>query len=323
MAPKKVLITGGAGMLGKECAAQLSKLGVQVVCTDRSECATKDGQTFIKCDLNDKEGLEKACQGCDVVIHFGGVSGPGFVFNPPVPAGDVAEANITGTMHVLEAARKAGVKRIVYSSSCIVYWPVDRARYGKDSPALVEGEAKLDSTETYGASKIASEYLCRSYSAMGSIDTVSLRIGWVYGRGRTTGCVVRALIDGIAMDTPPEHRRDLVYIEDAAQACVQSVMREANFNGIALNVSGAHVKWSEVEDAVREATGNEVKRAPISDKTIDPYIPAMSLNKVGKELGYAPKWSIKDGVKDYAQYLKETGGDGGIELPASKKARTE
>ena len=120
-------------MLGKECAAQLNKLCVAVVRTDRVEGEAKAGQAFVKCDLSDKEGIERACAGCDAVIHIGGVSGQGFVFNPPVPAGEVAEASITGTMHVLEAARKAGVKRVVYSSSCIVYWPVDRSRYIKDS----------------------------------------------------------------------------------------------------------------------------------------------------------------------------------------------
>lgn len=290
-------------MLGKEVCKQLQSQGVEVHRCDKAPVSVAAGEHFRQCELSDLAGLTEAAAGCDAIVHLGGVSGPGFVFNPPVAPGVVASTNITGTMNVLEAAREAKVKRVVFASSVIVYWPVDRKRSwpGRE---LVEGRTDvLDSTETYGASKIAGEQLCRAYSAMGTVDAVSLRIGWVYGPGRTTGCVIRAMLEGVAMDTPPQHKRDHVFVTDAAEALVLAALREKNFGGIALNVSGGHVTQEAVEGAVRWATGKKCERAAVKEDTVDPPVPAMSLQLIKAELNWRPKVSITEGVRRYAEHL--------------------
>lgn len=288
-------------MLGREVSRQLQHLGLKVHRCDRAPVEVADGEKFTQCDLADKAAVRKACEGCEAVIHLGGVSGPGFVFDPPIPAGTVAETNIIGTMNVLEAARELGVKRVVYASSVIVYWPVDRARSWP--AATLAEDAPLDATETYGASKVAGEYLCRSYSAMGAVDSVSLRIGWVYGPGRTTGCPVKAMLQGIALDTPVDHRRDFVYVEDVARAIISATLREEDFGGISINVGGSHVSQEEVEEAVQRATGRRLEQKERSSTTVDPALPAMSLKTARRELGFSPRVSIKEGVWRYAEHL--------------------
>jgi len=289
-------------MLGLEVARQLRHLGMKVHRCDRAPVEVEDGEQFTQCDLADKAAVRKACEGCEAVVHLGGVSGPGFVFDPPVPAGVVAETNIIGTMNVLEAARELGLKRVVYASSVIVYWPVDRAR-SWPTDTLAE-DAPLDATETYGASKIAGEHLCRSYSAMGAVDCVSLRIGWVYGPGRTTGCPVKAMLQGIALDTPIDHRRDFVYVEDVARAIINATLREQEFGGISINVGGSHVTQGDVEKAVQQATGKTLEQKERLSTTVDPALPAMCLKAAKKELGYTPRVSIKEGAWRYAEHLK-------------------
>jgi len=297
-------VTGAGGMLGQEVTRQLLSRGVAVHRCDKAPIPVSPGEHFVQCDLSDIAALTKAAQGCDAVVHLGGVSGPGFVFNPAVPAGVVASTNINGTMNALEAAAACKVKRFVFASSVIVYWPVDRKRTWPE-PMLVEGRSDvLDSTETYGASKIAGESLCRAYSSMGVLDAVSLRIGWVYGPGRTTGCPVRALLEGVALDTPPHHRRDFVYVTDAAEAIVRAALRDAAFGGVTLNVSGGHISHDAVEGSVHRALGKKCQKAAIKEDTIDPPIPPMSLSMVKEQLGWAPKVSIAHGVRLYAEHLK-------------------
>lgn len=289
-------------MLGQEVSRQLQKKAVDVHRCDKNPVAVPEGQHFRQCDLSDLEALTEAAKGCDTIVHLGGVSGPGFVFDPPIAPGVVAATNITGTMNVLEAAKASGVKRVVFASSVIVYWPVDRERAWPEEE-LVEGRTDvLDSTETYGASKIAGEQLCRAYAAMNTVDTVSLRIGWVYGPGRTTGCVIRAMLEGIPMDTPPQHKRDHVYVTDAAEALVLAALREKPFQGVALNVSGGHITQLAVEGAVHWATGKPCQRAA-SKETVDPAIPPMSLRRIEAELGWRPRVGIAEGVRLYAEHL--------------------
>jgi len=296
-------VTGAGGMLGQEVTRQLRNRGIGVRSCDKAPMPVAQGEHAVQCDLSDLAALTEAAQGCDAIVHLGGISGPGFVFNPAVPAGVVASTNIVGTINALEAAKACGVKRFVFASSVIVYWPVDRNRTWPD-PMLIEGRSDvLDSTETYGASKIAGEQLCRAYTSMGVLDAVSLRIGWVYGPGRTTGCPVRALLEGAALDTPPRHKRDFVYVADAAEALVLAALREAAFGGVALNMSGGHISHTAVEGAVHRALGKACQKAPTKENTIDPPIPPMSLNLVKEQLGWMPQVSISHGVQRYAQHL--------------------
>merc|ERR1712085_135124 len=91
-------------------------------------------------------------------------------------------------------------------------------------------------------------------------DTLSLRIGWVYGPGRTMGCPIKAMLNGAASDTPAEHRRDFVYVDDVAQALLRAALHKNTFDGISLNVSGAHLPHSAVVSAVESALGKAVVR---------------------------------------------------------------
>jgi len=144
--------------------------------------------------------MSRTAAQCDVIIHAGGVSGPGFVFDPPIDSFDVATTNITGTLNALEAARTHLVRRVVFLSSVIAYWPAVRGETLDETTTMLPG-----ARETYGASKVACEQLCTAYAHSHGLETIALRISWVYGPGRTTGCPIHDALFGRAARLPEDH----------------------------------------------------------------------------------------------------------------------
>lgn len=297
---KRVLVTGAAGLLGKVVATQLLESGHDVIGFDLAPKPETFTAEYIQGDLTDSKALEVATSGCSCVVHCGGISGPGFVFDPPVPAGKVASTNILGTLNVLEACRHSGVKRAVFASSLTVYWP------GRDVVHTTESlseDAKTDSGETYSASKIAGEQLCRSYSAHGYLETVSLRISWVYGPGRMTGCPIKELLLGGNSTTPLHHCRDFVFVDDAARALVLAAVRHEPFYGTVLNISGAFLPHAAIEGAVKRACGKDVPRDASAGPPVDPLIPPLDISKAKTELGWEPQVPISEGIWRTAKHL--------------------
>ncbi|EOD30216.1 hypothetical protein EMIHUDRAFT_233187 [Emiliania huxleyi CCMP1516] len=253
----QLLITGATGLVGQRVCDQLEAQGIALRRCDRPP--SQDGN-YVQCDLADAAALREACRDCDAVVHLGGVSGPGCVFEPPVDAGCVAATNVIGTMN----------------------------------------ESPVNAVDTYAASKIAGEQLCRAYAAEGLVDTVSLRLGWVYGPGRTTGCDVRGLLQGEPSSLDPAHARNYIYVDDAATALISAAVRPDPFAGMAVNVSGEYVAHQEVEQAV-ESLGCAVERQHAAAP--DPLVGKMDLTRAAAELDWRPRIKIEEGVSKYAKHL--------------------
>jgi len=111
------------------------------------------------------------------------------------------------------------------------------------------------------------------------------------------------MLKGGSSDTPAEHRRDFVYVDDVAQAIKLAVLRDRAFGGVALNISGGQLTHGTVVSAVEEALENKVpmKTMESGKCTVDPPLPAMDISAARRELSWEPRVSITDGVKRYAK----------------------
>jgi uronate dehydrogenase len=154
------VVTGAAGRIGSLLTRDLAPLVGRLILTDRRPI---DSTSCTVADLTDLDAIRTIVAGADGVIHLGGIA-------DEADFHDLAEANIVGTFHVLEAARLGGVSRVVYASS-------NRASgmYPAGTPISPTDEPRPDGL--YGVSKVAGEALCRLYAEKFGLTTVALRIG--------------------------------------------------------------------------------------------------------------------------------------------------
>ena len=195
--PLKVHITGVYGLIGnlvyRHLSAQPQRYDVygsgrRVLSSARADAdsiARLPDDHFALADLADSAAVDAALEGMDAVLHIAAVPDPQASFE------DVLSSNIVGTHNVLEACRKAGVKRVVYASSVMATWGYfvhrepykaifeDRAADIPDSIPLVSTTDPTYPTEPYSASKVWAEGYCRTYHDNHGLSVVCLRIGAV------------------------------------------------------------------------------------------------------------------------------------------------
>lgn len=160
---ERILLTGAAGRLGTELRKTLGPLAAKVRLGARSPIADlADHEEQVVFDLDDMEATIEATRGCDAILHFGGAS-------LESPWQTILDANIRGSYHIYEGARRHGVKRILYASSvhAIGYHEIE-AQIGVDAPVRPDS--------LYGVSKNFVESLSRLYWDKFGIETACLRI---------------------------------------------------------------------------------------------------------------------------------------------------
>jgi uronate dehydrogenase len=161
---ERVLLTGAAGGLGQVLRQGLKPHAQVLRVSDREPLGEAlDGEEVVPCELADREAVRRLVEGCDAIVHFGGVSVES-AFEP------ILQANIVGVFNVYEAARRHGVKRVVYASSNHV------VGYYRQSE-VIDADAPLRPDGLYGVSKCFGESLSRFYFDRHGIETVCLRIG--------------------------------------------------------------------------------------------------------------------------------------------------
>lgn len=163
---RRVLITGAAGDIGSTLAAGLAE-HADLVLTDADPEAGEEVRTL---DVRDVDACEEAFAGIDTVLHLAGAA------SPESPWETVLELNIVGTRSVLEAARRAGVRRVVLASSNHAM-----GMYDRDEQWPVYGSMPPRPDSLYGVSKVFGETLGRFYHDEHGLEVVALRIGWSTG----------------------------------------------------------------------------------------------------------------------------------------------
>lgn len=191
-ASPRVLVTGGAGFIGRHLVQRLVATGHEVVVLDNLRRATRPSaedprQTFVEGDIRSYETVERAAEGCSVVYHLAAQSNVmGAVQDPEYGI----TTNVMGTFQVLRAAAKYGA-RVVFTSS--------REVYGEPRSLPVDEDAPLTAKNPYGASKVAGEAYCRTFAHVHGIRVEIVRLANAYGpgdSGRVIPLWMRAALEG-------------------------------------------------------------------------------------------------------------------------------
>jgi UDP-glucose 4-epimerase len=311
-----ILITG-AGLIGSHAARHAVDAGHKVVLFDLSpnreyiqSVVGKDKAEIVAADMRDLPALLSALQrfNVDTVAHTAGLIGSRVQENSYTGATN----NILGTINVLEASRLMKLRRVVYVSTFGVY---DR---DKITDTVVREAHPIGGHNLYATTKVCSEHLVHAYTGLYGLDSVIIRPGGVFGRGfyvggSTVGQVMRDLalniIKGgpIVIDAKTYGPNEYVYGKDVGLAlflsCKAADLQQRIYNAGSGVVTGAE----ELAAIVRElapASVVKVNATGTPDKSRN--IP-MDISVSRAELGYAPKFPLKEALRDYMEQLRSDG----------------
>ena len=182
----RVLVTGGSGFIGSHVVDKLRARGHEPVIYDLRPSPWHEPATVEERlgSITDREALERALHSCDAVAHLAAVADVNDVHASPE---DAERVNARGTVAVLEAARRAGVKRIVYASTIWVY--SDCEAEAVDEETLLPAPSHL-----YTSTKLAGELYCKAYQELYGIDYTILRFGIPYGPRAREAAVIPAFV---------------------------------------------------------------------------------------------------------------------------------
>ena len=258
----KVLITGIAGFVGSSLARGLLAEGATVRGIDNFSTGKASNLDSIRsqvdfrhADILDQSEIEDACRGVDYVFHKAAI--PSVPMSVADPVGTNGP-NLNGTLMVLEAARKAGVKRVIYAASS--------AAYG-DAPELPKTEKMLPSPiSAYAVQKLAGEHYLTSYTRMYGLETVSLRYFNIFGphqdpTSQYSGVLARFISQMSNGETPTifgdgSTSRDFVYIDNVVSANMLAARTQAPVSGKVFNIAtGQRTTLLEAYDEVKRLVG--------------------------------------------------------------------
>jgi UDP-glucose 4-epimerase len=295
----RVLVTGGAGFIGSHVVDKLRDAGHEPVVFDmRPSPFHMNGNrpdTVIGSIL-DIDALTRAMRGCDAVMHLAAAADVGEVEKAPVES---EELNSRGTLCVLQAARDAGVKRVVYASTIWVYSDVDAEHVDEDT--LLAPPAHL-----YTATKLAGELYCKSYAELYGVEYSIMRFGIPYGPRARPAAVIPMFVNKALAGEPLTlaggglQTRRFVYVEDLAEGCVRGLEPVAAGRTYNL-VSGEDTSIRDIADHVKDIFG-DVEIVVTEGRAGDFKGAEVSGARAQDELGWSPRTPFAEGVRKYVDW---------------------
>jgi UDP-glucose 4-epimerase len=249
--------------------------------------------------ITDREALERALHSCDAVAHLAAVADVNDVHASPE---DAERVNARGTVAVLEAARRAGVKRIVYASTIWVYSDTESDEVDEDT--LLPPPSHL-----YTSTKLAGELYCKSYQELYGIDYTILRFGIPYGPRAREAAVVPAFVnkafkgEPLTLSGDGMQSRRFVYVEDLADGVALGLSDVAT-NRVYNLVSDENVTIKQIAELVQEIVGNtEIVYMPARPGDLGTKL--VSGERARQELGWTAATPFREGVRRYVQWRRD------------------
>ncbi len=305
----RVLVTGGAGFIGHHLAIAWRRRGAEVVVLDNFRTGKRanvdaivretgpEGLTLVEASVTDRAAVREAIRGCSIVHHLAAqVSVPESIERTD----ECVEINVNGTLHVLDAARSEGVRRVVFSSSAAVYGDDPRSPKTEDlAPAP---------KSPYGITKLDGELYLRMYAGLHGLPTVSLRYFNVFGPRQDPRSAYAAAVpifvqralanETITVFGDGEQTRDFVYVEDVALANMLAAEHTGVGRGEVLNVAqGGRITINDLVSRVRTLTGSSspVEHAP--ERSGDIRHSQASIDRIVATLAFAPHVGLDEGLR--------------------------
>jgi UDP-glucose 4-epimerase len=302
-----VLVTGGAGFIGSNIVRLLLDRGHQVVVLDdlssgyRSNLDALPAARLVEGDVRNAADVDSAIAGCEVVLHLAASVGNTRSIEHPL---DDAGINVIGTLTVLEAARRHGVRKLVFSSSAGIFGELKTVPIREDHP--------VEPDTPYGASKLAAEKLCLAYAKLYELECVCLRYFNVYGvnqRYDAYGNVIPIFAHRMLRDLPitvfgdGEQTRDFVNVRDVAEANYLAAMNRGVSGAFNLG-SGTRVTVNALVALMAEAGGltPAVEHGP--PRKGDVRHSLADVSQARALLGFEPRVGLEDGLREYMAWAR-------------------
>jgi len=299
------LVTGGAGFIGSHLVHELVKRNQRVRVLDNFSTGRRANLTalpnhveIIEGDIRDQAVVASAMRGVEYVLHQAALASVTLSVADPASTHAV---NVTGTLNVLQAARDAGVRRVVFASSCAVY--------GND-PRLPKHEAMAAAPlSPYAASKLAGEAYCRAFTEVYGLPTVALRYFNVFGPRQDPASPYSAVIPrfiAAALAGEPltiygdgTQSRDFVYVSNVVSANLLACTA-ADAVGHVINVAaGRRYSLLDLVARLRQLLGPErVQVQHLPPRPGDVLHSSASLRQARRRLDYRPQVTFARGLRE-------------------------
>ena len=297
-------MTGGAGFIGSHVATRLVGLGHTVRVVDDLSTGNESnllpvahGIEFVRGDLCDPQVCRRAVDGIDVVFHLAALASvPASLVDPWA----CHDANVNGTMRLLDACMRAKVQRVVYSSSSAVYG---------DTAILEKTEAvEPEPRSPYAASKLAGEQYVLAFARAGVFEGVALRYFNVFGPRQTPGSACAAVVPNFlqaAREQRPaqvfgdgRQTRDFIYVDNVVDANVlAATLPAASVNGWVVNVgAGRRTSLLDLIEAIGGVVGRPLDYTTYPARAGDVRDSLASIDRARHVLGFESRVSLEEGL---------------------------
>jgi UDP-glucose 4-epimerase len=303
---RRVLVTGGAGFIGSSLVRALLDRGDQVAIIDNFATGRRqnlvgltdraDPPVLVEGSILDGSALDQAMSGCEVVFHQAAVpSVPRSIQNPV----ECHEANATGTLRVLEAARRNGVRRVVYAGSSSAYGELPTLPKVETLPTLP--------ISPYAAAKLLGEHYCRAWARCFGLETVVLRYFNVFGPRQDplseyAAVIPRFVTAALAGDAPVingdgTQSRDFCYIDNVIEANLKAA-EAPNVSGAVFNVAcGQATSLLAVLAQLSSLTGKAIVPRHVPARAGDVKHSLADIGAARSKLGYAAAVPFSEGLR--------------------------
>jgi UDP-glucuronate 4-epimerase len=312
----RILVTGGAGFIGSHLVEKLLAAGHEVVISDdfndfydpRIKQANIAGfakdVTVCHADLRDNESVRTLFrrEKVDAIAHLAARAGVRPSIQHPRLYYDT---NVIGTLHLLEAARITGVERFIFASSSSVYGASKTLPFSED-------ERLIQTFSPYGATKIAGEFLCSTYSHLYQMRVVALRYFTVYGPRQRPDLAIHQFTRRIYASQPIDRfgdgstRRDYTYIDDI----IQGTMAALDYDGALYDVfnlgESQTIQLKDLISAIENALGKKAKINQLPEQAGDMPLTYADISKARKLLGYNPTTKLSEGLPKFVEWFLHT-----------------
>lgn len=312
----RVLVTGGAGFIGSHVSERLLREGHEVCIVDdlndfyplsfkqeNLRCVRETGPVaFHPCDICDEAAIMRifAKHNPEVVIHLAARAGVRPSLEQPLL---YERVNVHGTLVLLEACRRMGVKSFLFASSSSVYGAANRVPFSEEDQVN-------HPISPYAATKLAGEKICYTYSHLYGIKTVCLRLFTVYGPRQRPDLAIRKFTDMITRDQPipvfgdGSSSRDYTFVHDIVNGVMAALRYECGYEIFNLGNSSP----VNLLTLIRMLEENLERKAAIRwlpDQPGDVPITYADTSKARKLLGYCPSTSYDEGIRKFLDWYRE------------------
>jgi len=297
------LVTGGAGFIGSNIVESLLAQGERVRVLDNFSNGLEsnlapfaDSIELLSGDIRDADVVRRAVIGADVVLHLAALGSVPRSIDDPVTSNEV---NVNGTINVLNAAREAGVRRLVFSSSSSVYG---------ENPALPKVESLATAPiSPYAVSKLAGESYTRVFARVYDIETVALRYFNVFGpRQRPDAAYaaviplfMRAALEGtpVPINGDGTQSRDFTYVDNVVSANLLAAKAPPTVSGGVYNIAcGGRFSLLDIVEQLERLVGKPLERRHLPPRAGDIPHSEADIAAARRDLGYEVKVGFEDGL---------------------------